>query len=1050
MARELEPASVPSVSIGTHPALCFRLFGPVEIRCHGALLPRLRSRKEPLLLALLALNAGREVDRHWLAGTLWPEGTEPAALANLRNSLKDLRRALGGAADLLRTPKPRVLLLSPDDVDSDVAALDALLLRGDPEALEEATALYRGPLLDGYNDAWVLQERERREQAFLAALESLAERALRAGDAATAERHLRRVVSVDPLRESAQRALMRALATGGNHAAAFQAYRELRLLLHREINAQPDPESEALFRQLQTEVTHRRAPAGPAPTGALASSAGAAPQEPAARHNLPHPVTSFVGRVTEMAELQRLLDTTRLLTVTGAGGCGKSRLALEAAHDLLPETADGVWLVELASLAGPALVPQRVATVMGVREQPGEALTRTLIHALQSQRLLLLLDNCEHLLDACASLVEALLRDCPGVQIVATSRESLNIPGERLYRIPPLTFPEADRPPAARHELGQFEAVHLFVERASAVSPGFDLSDQNAASVARICRQLDGIPLAIELAAARVKALSVEALAERLDDRFSMLTGGSRTALSRHRTLRACIDWSYAPLSEPERALLRRLSVFAGGWSLEAAEAVGADDETAGTATAVPAVHSHDVLDLLTKLVDKSLVVYENGGGDVRYRLLETIRQFAQECLAESDEEEAIRRRHAEYYLGLAMEAEPRLWTPDSGAWLDRLEREQDNVRAVLGWVVARAAFPTGDEAVEIGLRLGRALHLYWETRSVREGREWLERLLTSSAGTARGAVPKRTDVRARAVFTVGTLAWMQGDMNAAKRSHQECLSIGRELEDRWLIAIALQGLGVVACCEGEYQEARTLFEESLSLRRELGDRRRIAIACNNLGFVTRELGDYDRAQALLEESLALSREFGNDLQAAKPLIVLGTVQMMRGDYPGALGYLHESMAITQELGVPRELAIALCCLGMVARLEGDLETSRARYVESTRLHQRLGNRFELVPCLVGLACTSVAIGEQAVRTDEETESPRARAWWARGTRLFGTAEALCETNRWTLFATDQIDRERWVAAARAGLGEAAFAAAWAQGRALSLDQAVAQALEGG
>jgi non-specific serine/threonine protein kinase len=807
---------------------------------------------------------------------------------------------------------------------------------------------------------------------------------------------------------------MQALAAGGNHAAALVVYRDLRLLLHREVNAQPNPETHTLFRQIQADLARLNG-AGQRPSFPSAAPSIQEPATPAPSHNLPYPTTSFVGRERDMEAIPRLLKKTRLLTITGAGGCGKSRLALEVGHTLRYPTPDGVWSVELASLADPALVPQAVSAALGARERPGEVLIDTLVRFLRPKRLLLLLDNCEHLLPACAALIDALLRDCPHLQVLATSREPLNMPGETTYGIP---------------SLAHGDAVRLFLDRAAAAQPGFDLPG-NAESVARICGWLDGIPLAIEMAATRLRALPVETLADRLEDSLRLLTHGNRVALPRHRTLRAMIDWSHDLLSAPEKVLLRRLAVFAGGWTIAAAEAVCGDD----------------VLDLLTMLVDKSLVLYENRKGEWRCRLLEPIRQYAQEHLNASGEELKIRRRHADYYLAFATEAEPHLMSPEAGAWMDRLEREQDNVRAVLGWVVASAASPWGGEAAELGLRLGSALGFYWEDRSVTEGREWLERLLTPSASPARGTVLKRTAVRAGALFLAGKLAWRQGDTHTVKRNFEECLSIGRELEDRSVIASALLGLGSQIHREGGDQEARTIMEESLSIRRELGDRRRIGVCCNSLGCVARDQRDYDRAQALLEESLTLFLELDNDVDAVHPLLNLGILQIVRGDYPGARAYLQQGISIAQDIGLPRDLASASCCLGTVARLEGNLETSHARYRESTRLHQRQGDRPELMGCLVGLACTSAAIGEQALRTDEETESLRARSWWVRGARLFGAAEALCEANTWRLRPDHLIDRERWVAAARAALGEEAFAATWAEGRALSLDEACDLAL---
>jgi len=384
-------------------------------------------------------------------------------------------------------------------------------------------------------------------------------------------------------------------------------------------------------------------------------------------NNLPRQLTSFIGREREMAEVKRLLTTTRLLTLTGSGGCGKTRLALQVAADLVEEFANGVWLVELAALTDPALVPQAVASALGVREEPGRPLLATLSDYLKAKRLLLLLDNCEHLVAACAYLAEALLRACPHLRILATSREALNIAGETVWRVPSLSLPDLLHLPSVEH-LTQYEAVRLFIERALISRPDFVLTSQGAPSVAQVCHRLDGIPLAIELAAARVKVLSVEQIAARLDNRFRLLTSGSRTALPRQKTLRAAIDWSYDLLSETERMVLRRLSVFAGGWTLEAAEAICVGE----------GIEWHEVLDPLMQLVDKSLVMMEEQGGTVRYRLLETVRQYGRDKLPASGEADVVRGRHRDWYLALAERAEPELLGSNQAVWLERLETEHD------------------------------------------------------------------------------------------------------------------------------------------------------------------------------------------------------------------------------------------------------------------------------------------------------------------------------------------------------------------------------------
>ncbi|MGH2352814.1 MAG: ATP-binding protein, partial [Chloroflexota bacterium] len=410
-------------------------------------------------------------------------------------------------------------------------------------------------------------------------------------------------------------------------------------------------------------------------------------------HNLPLQLTSFVGRERELPAVRDLLAEHRLVTLTGPGGTGKTRLALQVAADVLPAYPDGVWLVALAALADPALVPHAVAQAVGVREEPGRPLLGTLADALRPKRLLLVLDNCEHLLDACAHLADALLRACPHLRVLATGREALGIAGETAWRVPSLGLPDARHLPPVE-VLSQYEAVRLFIDRALAVQPGFRVTNQNALAVVQVCARLDGIPLAIELAAARVRVLPVEQLLVRLEDRFRLLSGGSRTALERHQTLRAAVDWSYDLLTEPENAVFARLAVFAGGFTLDAAEAVCAGD----------GIEAVEVLDLLTHLVDKSLaVVDEQPDGTARYRLLETLRHYAREKLAAREEADTVRAQHATHYLALAEQADPELRGPRGAGWLDRLRRDLDNMREALAWAEA------GGEA-ELGLRLAAAL----------------------------------------------------------------------------------------------------------------------------------------------------------------------------------------------------------------------------------------------------------------------------------------------------------------------------------------------------
>jgi predicted ATPase/class 3 adenylate cyclase len=639
-------------------------------------------------------------------------------------------------------------------------------------------------------------------------------------------------------------------------------------------------------------------------------------------NNLPQRLTNLIGREKEIAEIDAMLVRTRLLTLTGSGGSGKTRLCLQTAAESLERFPDGAWFVELASLSATGLVPQTVATVLGVTEEPGKPIIQTLTEHLKHKRLLLLLDNCEHLLDACARVADTLVHQCPGVQILASSREALGIEGEQTYRVPSLSIP--DRKQAQTPQtLSTYESVKLFIDRALLVRAGFQVTNQNAPALASVCCHLDGIPLAIELAAARMRSLSVEEIDGRLDHRFRLLTGRSRTALPRHRTLRALIDWSYDLLNEREQRLLQRLSVFVGGWTLAAAEQICTGE----------GVEDREALDLLTSLADKSLVVVaEQNDGHSRYGLLETVRQYARERLLESGGGEALWERHRDYFLALAEEAAPKLDGPEQTERLRRLEEEHENLRAGLEWSLVEAG--SGG-----GLRLCGALQRFWWTRGhLTEGREWCARAL------GKAGVEERTPERAKALNAAGVLAYYQGDYPAARGRHEESLAIKRELGDRSGVAASLLNLGNVAHGQGDFASARALLEESLAIRRELGDRRGIAWSLNNLGNVTLDQGDFASARTLFEECLPISRELGDRGNIAISLGNLGEVTHGQGDYPAALALYKESLAIRRELGDQWGVAWSLEGLAaVVAALGGSLPAARI-WGAADRLRGEIGS----------------------------------------------------------------------------------------------------------
>ena len=600
-------------------------------------------------------------------------------------------------------------------------------------------------------------------------------------------------------------------------------------------------------------------------------------------NNLPQQLTSFVGREKEMAEVKALLANTRLLTLLAMGGSGKTRLSLQVAADLLDADGDGVWFVELAALTDPGLVAQEMAHVLGVSEQPGKTITQCLTDYLKTKHLLLILDNCEHLIEACARLADTLLRNCPQVQVLATSREALGIVGEQTYHLSTLSVPQAPEQATASN-LSQYEAVQLFIARAVGVQPSFAVTNANAPALAQICVRLDGIPLALELAAARVRSLPLQEINAKLDQRFRLLTGGSRTALPRQQTLRALIDWSYDLLGENEKAMLLSLSVFSGGWSLEAAERVCSRE----------AIVDWEVFDLLTTLVDKSLVNYEERREAGRYRLLETVRQYAGDRLAQSGAGDVYRRQHRDYFLALAEESDEGIKGPDQARWLDRLETEHDNLRQAMAFCMEE------DDADEIGLRLGAALQRFWWTHGhFSEGQKLLITLL------ARPTAHALTMLRADALGGAGILSWFQGYYDSARSLYQESLEIRRELGDRQGIAASLGNLGNVAHDQGDDDSARSLYEESLAIQRELGNRHDIATTLLNMGSMSHDQGDYASARSMYQESLEIKRELGDRLGIAYSLGSLASLNARESKCETAARLWGAAERLREEIGAP-------------------------------------------------------------------------------------------------------------------------------------------------
>jgi len=721
-------------------------------------------------------------------------------------------------------------------------------------------------------------------------------------------------------------------------------------------------------------------------------------------HSLPLQLTSFVGREREMDEIKRLLPVTHLLTLTGIGGTGKTRLAQQVSADLVDEFPGGVWSIELAPLSDPALVPQAVASVLGVREQLDRSLSDLLVDHLREKHLLLILDNCEHVVEACAKLAGHLLQSAPKLKILATSRVPLNLAGETTYPVPPLALPDPHQTPSLLN-LTQYEAVRLFIDRAVAVQPQFSVTNANAPAVAQICQHLDGIPLAIELAAARVRLLSPDQIASRLGDRFNLLTGGSRTALPRQQTLRATMDWSYDLLAEDERVLFNRLAVFAGGFSLEAVEAVCSDESNG-------AIRPSQVLDLLGALVAHSLVIVREREDETRCDLLETVRQYAREKLQASGEWPTLQDRHLAYYQKLAEQGEPHTWA-GRPAWMDRFKTEIDNFRAAMD----RALASNPESAILLAQSLDMFVDL---TSRNREWNGWIVRILalTESWPASR--------LKAIALSLGGIRAVDVGEHQRARDLLEASLEMAREVGDKDQVVHRLYDLAVNSLRCSDWALARQYAEREMAVARELGDNEFIANALFQLGEVAWRSGDTERGRRLFEQSLEMSRQENLPNSIAFGLSALARFARLDGDDARAKAYYVECARIRRQMGHGYGVAVALINLGQLSLQEGDVAQAKATAEESLAISRELRTVPNQVHCLAGFA--------GATALDEQDE---------RAARLFGAVEAAAETLDLKMDDLDHMTYDPLIAAVRDRLGEADFSAAWAEGRKMTLEQAL-------
>lgn len=1030
----------------------FRLLGSMELRVDGAPVA-LPGAAERGLLALLLLSAGRTVPASSLIDRLWTEDTLPVDPVNaLQSRVSKLRRALGKAGlDVVRREGAGYrAAVDPADIDVDRftggvrAARAATSAAGGVPSVEAlaaydtALASWHGdPLADFSAESWATVEAARLSQLRLAALAERAEMALALGRHAEVVTDLDGVVADDPTHESLAELLMTALYQGGRQADALEVYDRTRRFLDDELGLEPSAALRRLHQrilqqdeQLAAVPVPRRPSPPPAPAGTAAAEVAPAST------NVPAPVRPLLGRDTELGSVRDLLLSARIVSLVGPGGAGKTALALAVAHRTGEAFTDGAWLVRLAPVTDPAHVNLAVADVLGVPldgAAPGGQARERLISFLARRRLLLVLDNCEHVIDAAARLVDDVTGGCPEITVLTTSREALAVPGEVQVAVGPLDVPPADTP---ADRILEYAAAQLFVDRARAVRSGLSLDEVDLASLARVCAQLDGMPLALELAAARMSSLSLVELADRLGDRFALLTSGPRTAEARQQTLRATVDWSHALLTGTEQAVFRRLAVFHGGWTLRAAEAVTAGDD----------LPPGDVLDVLGRLVDRSMVTVEPGS-PTRYRMLETLRQYAAERLATSGEQEAVAARHAVFYQAFADEAEVSLRGRGQRDTLARLREEQPNLRAALSWLAA------SPDRVEGALQLAGALGWFWHLGRHVEGREVLRRVVATHGGsplararalqavslverpraclvhpsprcaeTARESLALFTahaDVRRAAVsrvllavegvngsrreeserllaeaeeqFTVDDDPWGHaviafvrmetflkgGDEARALATGRAAAAAFRRLDDPWGLSAVLYHMGWGLRQFGRYAEAVPVLEEAITVATSAGLYNTVQWALADLGIALLHLGQVEAARESFERAGAASDEIGDG--AGEVLATYGRAVLARvaGDWPQARELFGRALTGFEGLGTPVTVGLALVGLARCDEHDGLSASARDRYEEGLRLGESAGEPALTASALEGLARLAVGDGD---RTGGQALLARARA----------------------------------------------------------------------
>jgi predicted ATPase/DNA-binding SARP family transcriptional activator len=1014
--------------------LTLHFLGPAQIQLDGTSIT-LERRKATALLAYLAIEPGRH-SRAALSALLWPDLEQSRAYKNLRQILWEILQLLGEG--WIDADRESIGLHENADIWLDAREFESCLAEARRQSdtslrvalLADSAGHYRNHFLTGFSlkDAhpfndWAFAKSEEFRHQLAGALAMLSEDYCALGKAAQAIPYARRLITLDPLNESSHRQLMQVYMQAGQHSAALKQYQACEQLLRKELNVDPQPETRELYKKIRKREFK--------PVQVEKPVESAFPS-----HNLPLQISSFIGREKEQKAIKKLIARNRLVTLVGTGGIGKTSLAVQMGRNLLKDYPDGVWFIALDALSDPALVPQTVAAIFDIRERSDKAILELLSHALNLKNALLIFDNSEHLLDACAQLITALLQTCPKLNILATSREALGISGEAIYPLPSLSIPEREKD--SLEELGEYEAVRMFAERAALVQSAFVLTNENARTVAEICRKVDGVPLAIELAAARVNILQVGEILQQLEKSFQVLANQSRTSSPRHQTLQASMDWSWGLLDERERGFLQQLSIFAGGWTLEAAQAVC----------------DGDVLELTSALVKKSLIVVQQTRRGTRYRFHEIVREYALQKLIEAGNKNTLHTWHLGYFLGLSERAEQELRGPTLVDWMEHLNDERNNLRVALHWA---------DQIdVEAGLYLSSRLMRYWESANLPEGKRWLENFINK---------PESRDFPLARAYALNTYSWLltwlqqfdraysvaeeslalfraagnrQGEVDVlislenmyqfkdevetAIEIGKQALALAQSLGDRWRQANALLYLG------WNYHDLEQRFEyweKAIRLYREVGDQITLANLLGLLGQFRVLHGDFEQGEKCVDEALRLWQANRRANVWDNPRVTKSLIALMKGEYEQAETVLREVMTSAQERGNRMSYLWAQLRLGHVLLRSGDLTEAHRLLIETARNFGKDGYTIGAVFALEGMAELFAAVGK-----------PEYAA------RLIGWADLTREKIKDTRPNYEQANVDKVIAACLAKLGEAAFSDAYDEGQKMSLEEAIVYARE--